>query len=598
MKSRTSCFNATVFRKNLTRFAPCWGLYSVFALMALILLVGEGGNWMADNLVGAVHVLCVITPIYAMICAQLLFGDLYNSRMCNALHALPLKRETWFFTNVLSGFAFHLIPSGLLTVLILPVLAFCCPDNSAWGAPIFLVGSNLQFMLFFGLAVFCAFCVGSRFAQGLLYAIVNFGSVILSWLVDTIFVPMYYGIRINMAPFQLFSPIVFMANAPFAEVERLYVTETLNINDLVGFAFHPDEGTVYYFIVAALGIGLLFGAQALYRRRKLECAGDFLAIRGLEPVFLVIYSVIIGAVFHFIANEMIGMETYLFLFIGLTVGWFTGKMLLERTPRVFRKKNVLRCGILLLICALIIVGALMDPFGIEDWIPEAEQVESVTVSEGSYLYPNYFATVETSEDIAWILEIHEGALEEYRRNYPHDYTFETAYKELVVGDSMYVSTELEPIPADMAHYSNFTIAYKLTNGRSVKRYYRIWLGEEQGEYLKALFSRPETLLGYGEDLSRFLTENSRLYVQDTWEGNSVAIRTQSDLTGLYLAILADCRAENMSQPWTFHRSDDSLYWISFDNGREITVYSNCENTLNWLRAYGLNVDEMLENHGK
>ena len=29
MKSRISFFNATVFKKNLTRFAPAWGLYTV-----------------------------------------------------------------------------------------------------------------------------------------------------------------------------------------------------------------------------------------------------------------------------------------------------------------------------------------------------------------------------------------------------------------------------------------------------------------------------------------------------------------------------------------------------------------------------------------
>ena len=599
MKSRTSCFNATVFKKNLTRFAPAWGLYAVGALMGLILLVGDGGNWMADNLIGAVNVLCVITPVYAMICAQLLFGDLYNTRMCNALHALPLKRETWFFTNAVSGFVFHLIPTGILTVLVTPILAFYCPEGSVWAAPIFLLGTNLQFACYFGLAVFCALCVGNRFAQGLLYGIVNFGSIIAGWLIDTIFVPMYYGIRINTEAFQLFSSIVFMANSPFADVQRIYGDKALGAdNELAAVLYHPAEGTIYYFIVAALGIGLLFAALALYRRRKLECAGDFLAIKGIEPVFLVVYSVILGAVFHFFVNEVIGMETFAFLFIGLAVGWFTGKMLLERTPRVFRKKNLLRCGILLAVSGLTIVAALLDPFGIEDWIPEAEQVESVTVSEGSYRYPNYFATVETSEDIAWILDIHEGALEEYRRNYPHDYTFETAYKELVVGDSMYVSTELEPIPADMEHYSNFTIAYKLTSGRTVKRYYRIWLGDEHGQYLKSVFSTPEAIFGYDEDLSRFLSENTRLSVRDTWEGNETVIRGRANLTGLYEAILADCRLGTMAQAWTFHQQDDNLYWIYFENGGEITVFSSSTYTLTWLRSYGLNVDEMLENHGK
>ena len=592
MKSNQSYFNATVFKKNLTRFAPAWGLYTVGALMGLLLLIEDGGNWMADNLVGVVTILCIVTPIYALICTQLLFGDLYNTRMCNALHALPLKRETWFFTNVLSGFVFHLIPTGILTVLAAPILAIYCPQNSILAAPIFLMGTNLQFTCFFGLAVFCSFCVGSRFAQGLLYGILNFGSIILSWLIDTIFVPMYYGIRINTEPFQLFSPIVHMANSPFAEVRRIYGDKSLGTyNDLTAVTYHPAEGTVYYFVVAVIGIGLLFAALALYRRRKLECAGDFLAVRVLEPVFLVVYSVIIGAVFHFCVNEIMGMETFLFLFIGLAVGWFTGKMLLERTPRVFRKKNLLRCGILLGACALTIVGALLDPFGIEDWVPKANRVESVTISEGSYRYPQNELTLDSPEDITRIIAVHEAALEEYRENYPHSYTFETAYKELI-------ETTVEYIPEDMEHYDYFTISYKLTGGRTVKRYYRIWLGGEDGAYLKSVYSTPEALFGYAEDLSRFLAENPRLSVRDTWEGNETVIRSQSALSGLYEAILADCRCGYMAQPWTFHHYDDSLYWIYFEDGTEITVFSNCTYTLTWLRSYGLNVDEILEKHGK
>ena len=591
MKSNQSYFNATIFKKNLTRFAPCWGLYTVAALMCLILLIDDGGNWMADNLVGAVNVMSVITPIYAMICAQLLFGDLYNTRMCNALHALPMKRETWLTTNVLSGFAFHLIPTATLALLSAPILAIYCPQNSVPAAPIFLLGTNLQFACFFGLSVFCAFCVGNRFAQGLLYGIVNFGSVIASWLIDTIFVPMYYGIQINTEPFQLFSPIVHMANSAFAYVRRIYETEHLNIDDLIGFTYHPDEGTVYYFIVAAIGIALLFAAMQLYRRRKLECAGDFLAIKHLEPVFLAVYSVILGAVFHFCVNEIVGMETFLFLFIGLAVGWFTGKMLLERTPRVFRKQNLLRCGILLGVCGLTIVAALLDPFGIEDWVPDADKVESVTVYDGAYRYPNHELTLEDPADITRIIALHEAALEEYHQDYPHDYTFETAYKELIAPATSYV-------PMDMEHYSYFTISYKFTGGRTVKRYYRIWLGDEHGAYLKSVFSTPEALFGYGEDLSRFLAENSRLSVRDTWEGNETVFRSQGDMIGLYQAILADCRAGTMAQAWTFHHSDNHLYWIYFEDGSEVTVYSNCENTLNWLRSCGLDVDEMIKNHGK
>lgn len=591
MKSRISYFDKTIFKKNLTRFAPAWGLYTVCALMGLILLVNDGSKWMADNLMSAVNVLCVITPCYALICAQLLFGDLYNSRMCNALHALPLKRETWFVTNVISGFVFHLIPTAALTLLVTPILAVYSPEGSWVAGPLFLLGTNLQFACFFGLAVLCAFCVGSRFAMGLVYAILNFGAIIVSWLIDTIFVPMYYGIMINTEPFELFSPIVFMANAPFADTHRVYASEFADYNNLIGITLHPGEGTVYYFIVAAIGIVLLFAAMGLYRRRQLECAGDFLAIRVLEPVFLVIYSVIVGAVFHFCVNEIVGMETYIFLFLGLAVGWFTGKMLLERTPRVFRRKNMLQGGILLAVCALTIVGALMDPLGIESWTPKADKVESVTLSDGYYNYAVNEVTLDDPESIARVIALQESALEEHRQDYPNEYNFEMAYKE-------HIETTVEYVIGDMEHYSYFSITYKMNSGRIVRRYYRIWLGGEDGKYLKQVFSSPEAIFGCGDDQSAFLSANSRLSVRDTWEGNEIVIRSQADLIGLYQAILADCEEHTMAQSWTFHHLDDSLYWIYLEDGTDITIFSNCQNTLNWLREYGIDVEEVRERYGK
>lgn len=53
---------------------------------------------------------------------MLLFGDLYNSRMCNALHAMPMRRETLFLTNVVSGLLFSMIPTAVMALLSVPLL--------------------------------------------------------------------------------------------------------------------------------------------------------------------------------------------------------------------------------------------------------------------------------------------------------------------------------------------------------------------------------------------------------------------------------------------------------------------------------------------
>ena len=115
MQSKTSFFNKTVFKKNLTRFAPVWGVYTLCLVLGVFLLYSNGGTakqfHFARNMADMVQVMAVVNLGYALIVAQLLFGDLYNSRMCNMLHAFPLRRESWFVTNIVTGLVFSLVPT-------------------------------------------------------------------------------------------------------------------------------------------------------------------------------------------------------------------------------------------------------------------------------------------------------------------------------------------------------------------------------------------------------------------------------------------------------------------------------------------------------
>ena len=92
MKLRTSCFNITAFRKNLTRFAPLWILASVFQALLLLMIVARSADLVAAQLADIPGPMALYNLGYALLCAACLFGDLFNSRMCNALHAMPMKR--------------------------------------------------------------------------------------------------------------------------------------------------------------------------------------------------------------------------------------------------------------------------------------------------------------------------------------------------------------------------------------------------------------------------------------------------------------------------------------------------------------------------
>ena len=164
MRSKTSCFNKTVFRKNLTRFAPIWGVYTLCLVVGILILYGNGGTakffHFAYHMTQLVEITAVVNLIYAPIVAQLLFGDLYNSRMCNMLHAFPLRRENWFFTNVLSGVAFSVIPTGIMAVIAAPLLAGSIFEGAVTLSWWIFLASNLQYLCFFGMAVFCVMVVG------------------------------------------------------------------------------------------------------------------------------------------------------------------------------------------------------------------------------------------------------------------------------------------------------------------------------------------------------------------------------------------------------------------------------------------------------
>jgi len=579
MKSRISFFDRTIFLKNATRFAPCWGLYTVILLLVQFLILGGNHTYLARDMADYIQVMGVFTPIYALICGELLFGDLYNSRMCNALHALPLRRETLFGTNLLSGLAFQFVPTFVIFLIALVCLLTTGLPHAWIVAPAWLLALNLQFLFFFSLALLSAFCAGSRFALALVYGILNFGSVILGWLVDTLFVPMYYGVKINMEPFLRFSPIPIIASSEFLDLERIHAPSAHydRMPEIIDYIPHPGDSFGYHFLLAAVGIGALALALWLYRRRNLESAGDFIAVPTLRPVFLLIYTIVTGTFFHLITDGLFGLDSFAGLFVGLAVGWFTGLMLLHRTPRVFSKKHLLRGLLCLGICAAVLLTAAADPFGIESWVPQASQVRSVTLADGHYNYHQSQVTLEDPADIQRILEIHQEALDAY-------------WQDELAPTAAALAAPVTAEPDDRNYHLSVTFTYHLTSGRTVNRYYNIWLGSDTGDYLLHLFSSPQAVFTREMTPEEFAAENPTLVIYDAYEGNHTTITHPEKVKSLYEAMLLDCAEDNLCQVYSLHPVNSTLYWFSLSEGPELHITTAATHTLDSLRELGVNVD--------
>ena len=600
MKSRTSCFDQTIFKKAMTRFAPGWILYTICLILGMILLRQDtNAVYFHSSLAQLICIMSVINLFYALLSAQLLFGDLYNSRMCNMIHALPVTRECLFVSHTAAGLAWSFIPTLCGTVLAL-ILGIGSELKEGWQIAFWwLLGTNLQYLFFFGVAAFSALCVGNRFAQAIVYFIIHFASIIAYWLVDTLYTPLLYGVQTREDPFVRFSPTIWFTNSEYIEVNWRKADGVF-----YDVWYQVTDGWGYLAICAGLGVLLLVAACMLYRKRQLECAGDFMAVKALEPVFLVVYPLIIAALFYFFCDELFysGGAALVYMAIGLIIGFFTGEMLLERTIRVFHKKAFLKCAVLAAAFALSLIGTALDPFGVTTWVPGVDEVSEVEVSTNYTGYYTYnMITLEDPRDIEDVIRTHEIALEEQ----DHYMQYGTGY--IAIEDTS---------AADAEYYNSQTISihYHLKNGIMKSRYYVINLNGEAGDLMIPHFNTLDAIFRnyYGDtSFEGILRATQTVTVGcDHYEGmeyqsteyeDYIRITNPEDIRGLMEAIAADCELGVMAQNWDFRPNPDvsTTYWLDFDMGNQmdnLTIYSDCINTNTWLTEHGF-ISGVLEELG-
>lgn len=419
MKLKTSFFNTTVLKKDITRFAPVWGIYSVILL--LVYLIGCMGNkgypeHMLNDLYAYFTSFSIINLIYAWICAMAVFGDLYKSRVCNALHAMPIRRESWFLSHVVAALLFCAVPNTLFAVCISPIL------GQYWYlAFLWLAVCLMQFITMFGIAAFMAMCTGTRLGLFITYVAANYWPLLVSSFVDLFYSSVTNGVQLDMDLLNKLYPMRYYSSMDYIGVERNY--------DYIAtrYIYHGMIGSdiLTTALLALAGVALLIGALLLYRRRKLETAGDFMANRPSAVVFHVLFSMFVGWVFCGIGSELPKNGGIVIGFLGITVGFFTGQMLLQRKVNVFGKKNLVVWALVMAFMAVSVLLTALDPLRLAEKPPKQERIKSVSIynvpsddSDLDYytgiadadLYPVLLAW--NLEDVEPVLRMHQKLIEE------------------------------------------------------------------------------------------------------------------------------------------------------------------------------------------
>ncbi len=630
-----SWFNKTVFKKNLTRFAPVWVVYALGLCVWLLMLYssetmgseyGKRLGFVFSFSWGMVEVFMYWNLAYGLLVAQLLFGDLFNSRMCNALHAMPLRRETWFVTNCLSGLVFSVVPTLVGMLVLIPMLAASIVENAWTIALLWFLATNLQFICCFGIAAFAAMCVGSRLTMAAGYGLLHFGAQIVYWLVNTVYTPMLYGVQTPSKLANDLTPMAHMNNRFVEIVDHVYEYEVVErgvkLSDLT-LRFALTEHWWRLFAIAA--VGLVFAALAvlLYRKRDLECAGDAVAFPILKPVFQVLCSLFVMCAGQFVVTFTLGMQEFsiVIMAVGLVAGWFIAKMLIEHSTRVFRPKNWYGLGILAACMALTLTATYFDVLNIEQRLPNREKLVSVRID--SNRTQGYDVDESQWDDI---IRIHQLAAQDQVENQglyiiQEDGSRAIYTTQMEMPAAEVYDTKESPNIEDLLGYGeyvqagNIRIIYTFQNGSTMVRLYNIWGDGEIGELARKNLSSWESLTSREVKLSN----GERVNVLDAIFDDFLAFRVsgydarekeifkdEAEARSFLEAVKKDCAAGLMAQVDRLHRgvfaleqetypgesyldTRESIY-VSLEGreaGWDVWIYPDCVNTMNWLKERDL-----------
>ncbi len=473
MQSKTSFFNRTLFRKNLSRYWPLWGFASFVGFLApaalLVRVIQSGETSVAPLRVREIYyyllsdAVPIVSIAYAILCAMAVWSYLYNARSVGMMHSLPIRREGLFLTNLLSGLAMMAIPylvaGGLGTLLFA-----CCGGFDAWGTLATILAVIGQSVTFFGLATFCAFLTGNIFALPVLYFLLNFLAPLGDWLCNLFARGFLFGFTADYSgTVDFLCPMVYLT-------QRLYVnSEYETVRDsALEYQNRLTSVTLEnaWLIAAYAAAGLVFLALAylLYRRRESERAGDVVAVRVFRPVFrfgVAALSALLGGrlLYALLWESFQAGDTFtpvplaICLMVAGLIGYYAASMLLAKSLRVFRGSAV---GALCLVaaCVAFCAGMRYDLFGIERRIPDQNEITQLEI----YLARNtYYLTPEDQPELL------SGAQDLQRTL--------IAQKDLI--RSNYETYRHGGSSSDPDASTNIRYIYTLKNGATVERFYTV-----------------------------------------------------------------------------------------------------------------------------
>lgn len=532
MTSKISCFDGALFRRALKKTAPVWSLFALYELLLPFGLLSNAQHFdrysmefacyqtrsiLETGVTGASVVAC----IYGGILAWALFSWLFRANSAYFHAALPIRRETLFLTNYLTGLLLCAVPA-LLSALGTGLFGLLAADRASISAVAGSVllpalqaagATLLGFVCFFSFGVLVCTVIGQTAAVLIVYTIANFAAYVLASIVQLLLCAFVYGmprsqtdaltrIAIRM------SPVLGLMDGGFrVKTDYALLAST-------GYYVDTDPrlvGWVYLGLLAAVGVLFAVCAFFLLKTREMERSGDVIAVGWLRPVALYVFTIGCALVLGELMLTLFPSSTsnnfwyvLLFLILGAFIGYFFAQMLLQKTIRVF-KTGWLGYGACCLVLILAFGTAKFDLFGYSCRLPARAEIAAAGLTVSQYDSSTY--TTDDAAFISDVLALHTALVEEKSAQ-------EARRSALTLGTDMTQA---------------FYITYRMTDGSVLQRYYDIVYTDAELEQPDSLIARFESLYNSPTGV-RVRTGFDKPYTQENILGCTVTYNSTGQST--------------------------------------------------------------------
>lgn len=354
----------------------------------------------------------------------LLFKYTNEEKSSSFIHGLPISKRKLYITNILTGIVMYVIPFLLNVIIILLLnigemgkyLQFA--DIMKWFGVCMLYNT-----MFFAFATFIGTFCASKISHGILTYILMYapvgGLAIASIIMESALYG-FKGLSSNLEEFRGWPFIKIIED--FREMGSYYLSQTIKF----------ETSTIIIYI-ASIIVMLVLG-YFIYKKRKLEITKEFIAFKGIRSFVKYVATFLVNLLSYmyfcdvFEENKIV---TLLASFIITLIAYLIIEMILKKTYKVF--KSIIGFIIYAVIVTIGFVILNTGAFGYETRIPKAEDVQEVDFSLSS-------DTINFSEkqNIENVIDFQQKLINEKKKG-----------------------------------YTEYTLEYKLKNGRKITRKYNI-----------------------------------------------------------------------------------------------------------------------------